>query len=155
MRIWSMHPSYLDAKGLVACWRETLLAQEVLKGNTKGYKNHPQLERFKESENPIGFIGAYLAQIAQEGYRRGYKFKEEKIFRPLIGKQLTVTKGQLEYELNHLQNKLWLRDKKQWHKNKRETEKFSIAIVVLTIEQNPIFKVVDGQIESWEKINAS
>lgn len=46
MRIWSVHPSLLDAKGLVACWRETLLAQKVLQGLTKGYKNHPQLDRF-------------------------------------------------------------------------------------------------------------
>lgn len=37
MRIWSLHPSYLDAKGLVALWRETLLAQKVLLGATVGY----------------------------------------------------------------------------------------------------------------------
>ena len=152
MRIWSLHPSYLDAKGLVACWRESLLAQEVLKGNTKGYKIHPQLTRFKESDNPIGFIGAYLVQIAQEGFKRGYQFKEEKIFRPLIGKQLTVTKGQLEYEFDHLQTKLWTRDNRQWHKNIRAVEKFSIDIVVQVIEVNPIFKLVDGQVESWEKM---
>lgn len=47
MRIWSLHPKYLDTKGLVALWRETLLAQHVLSGKTKRYKNHPQLARFK------------------------------------------------------------------------------------------------------------
>ena len=36
MRLWSLHPRYLDAKGLVALWREGLLAQAVLKGQTKG-----------------------------------------------------------------------------------------------------------------------
>ena len=51
MRIWSLHPRYLDAKGLVAVWRETLLAKHVLEGKTKGYKNHPQLNRFREVKN--------------------------------------------------------------------------------------------------------
>jgi hypothetical protein len=27
MRIWTVHPRYLDPKGLVAAWREALLAQ--------------------------------------------------------------------------------------------------------------------------------
>lgn len=56
MRLWSIHPQYLDAKGLLALWREALLAKHVLEGSTKGYKNHPQLIRFKETDNPIGFI---------------------------------------------------------------------------------------------------
>lgn len=43
MRLWSLHPQYLDAKGLVALWREGLLAQAVLAGQTRGYKRHPQL----------------------------------------------------------------------------------------------------------------
>ena len=63
MRLWSLSSSYLDRQGLCSLWVETLLAQEVLKGNTKGYKNHPQLLRLKRSNNPIGFIGAYLVQI--------------------------------------------------------------------------------------------
>lgn len=31
-----MHPRYLDAKGLVALWREALLVQAVLRGETRG-----------------------------------------------------------------------------------------------------------------------
>jgi hypothetical protein len=31
MRIWSLHPKYLDSKGLVALWRESLLAKNVLR----------------------------------------------------------------------------------------------------------------------------
>ena len=49
MRLWSVHPKYLDSKGLVALWREALLAKQVLEGGTKGYRNHPQLDRFKKS----------------------------------------------------------------------------------------------------------
>jgi Pyrimidine dimer DNA glycosylase len=47
MRIWSLHPQYLDRQGLTAAWREGLLAQKVLTGTTKGYRNHPQLRRFR------------------------------------------------------------------------------------------------------------
>ena len=43
MRLWSLHPKYLDKLGLLGLWRESLLAQKVLLGKTKGYKNHPQL----------------------------------------------------------------------------------------------------------------
>jgi hypothetical protein len=32
MRLWSLHPEYLDANGLVALWREALLAQAFLQG---------------------------------------------------------------------------------------------------------------------------
>lgn len=74
MRLWSLNPSYLDTKGLVACWRESLLAQEVLKGNTKGYKNHPQLTRFKKCEYPLRVLGQYLTELYEEGKKRGYKF---------------------------------------------------------------------------------
>jgi hypothetical protein len=52
MRIWSLHPTLLDTKGLVALWREALLAKHVLSGSTIGYQNHPQLKRFKSSPNP-------------------------------------------------------------------------------------------------------
>ena len=48
MRLWSVHPLHLDRQGLTACWREALLAQAVLAGRTRGYRAHPQLERFRE-----------------------------------------------------------------------------------------------------------
>lgn len=38
MRLWVSHPKYLDCKGLVALWRESLLARKVLKGKTKGWR---------------------------------------------------------------------------------------------------------------------
>ncbi|MGP9584395.1 pyrimidine dimer DNA glycosylase/endonuclease V, partial [Micrococcaceae sp. AOP34-BR2-30] len=30
MRLWSLHPEVLDRQGLIAGWREALLAQAVL-----------------------------------------------------------------------------------------------------------------------------
>lgn len=79
MRIWSIHPKYLDAKGLVALWRETLLAKKVLEGQTRGYRNHPQLERFKQSENPLDKINHYLSSVYSEALEREYHFDKEKI----------------------------------------------------------------------------
>jgi hypothetical protein len=106
MRLWSIHPKYLDAKGLVALWRETLLAKHVLEGKTKGYKNHPQLNRFKKSENPLDSINSYLAVIHQEAQSRQYNFDKQKVdwnFRPA---SLQVTKGQIEYESHHFLSKI-------------------------------------------------
>jgi hypothetical protein len=78
MRIWSLHPKYLDSKGLVALWRETLLAKNVLEENTKGYTNHPQLIRFKSSQNPLAYINLYLSTIFEEASLREYNFDKSK-----------------------------------------------------------------------------
>src|SRR5512136_1538149 len=101
MRLWSIHPCYLDTKGLVACWREGLLARKVLQGTTKGYRNHPQLDRFKEQADPVGLMDAYLLAVHEEATKRGYIFKREKLGTPISDYQLTVTDGQLRYELSH------------------------------------------------------
>ena len=79
MRLWTLHPEYLDAKGLVALWREALLAQKVLQGGTKGYKHHPQLLRFSETKNPPAALASYLKAVHEESVRRGYKFDVSKI----------------------------------------------------------------------------
>lgn len=149
MRIWSIHPSYLDSKGLVACWRETLLAQEVLKGNTKGYKNHPQLVRFKNCQYPLRAIGTYLTEIYEEGKYRGYKFNPNKIeyFYCFDVNNLTVTKEQLIYEFNHLQDKLLKRGLSKYYENGQ-----LIKTDEKNIKSHPLFQVVDGPIETWEKI---
>ena len=68
MRLWSLHPGYLDSQGLVALWREALLAQKVLAGKTRGYKNHPQLERFKAHPHPPQAIAAYLVSVWEEAF---------------------------------------------------------------------------------------
>ena len=79
MRLWSLHPKFLDAQGLVACWREALLARAVLRNETRGYRNHPQLDRFRSAENPLATLEAYLWELWEEGTRRGYRFDEDKL----------------------------------------------------------------------------
>lgn len=143
MRLWSLAPSYLDQKGLVALWREALLAKAVLEGKTKGYKNHSQLVRFKAAENPVEAINQYLVEVWCVARSRGYNFDITKV--ECTGgtvKYMTVNKKQLEYEFKHLQNKLQKRDPVKYAENAGK-------------EATPhwLFKVVDGPIESWEVIN--
>ena len=140
MRIWSIHPKYLDTKGLVALWREALLAKNVLMGNTKGYKEHPQLKRFKKSDNPLNSINLYLATVYQESLMRGYHFNKDKFNIPPELFALTVTCGQIEYETEHLLKKL----------NKRDTERFNRLLHETNIEPHPLFKIIDGEVEEWE-----
>src|SRR5690348_843221 len=102
MRIWSIHPKYLDPKGLVALWRETLLGKRVLEGKTKGYLHHPQLNRFKSSSSPLKSLNFYLSAIYEEAKQRNYNFDKNKFKNQKPMNQLTVTQGQLEYEFSHL-----------------------------------------------------
>jgi hypothetical protein len=140
MRIWSIHPKHLDTKGLVALWRETLLAQHVLEEKTKGYKNHPQLDRFKDLKNPVDAINQYLSIVYQTASDRGYNFNREKINWNFKRTTITVTTGQIEYELKHLLNKLKIRD---FNKYKELTQ-------LPSIDTHPMFKIIEGEIESWE-----
>ncbi len=142
MRIWSVHPKYLDAKGLVALWRETLLAKNVLEGKTKGYTNHPQLIRFKESEKPLNCIHLYLNYVWQEANARNYHFDESKFDHNIPHCSILLTSGQLEYERQHLLNKLKTRD---YHK-------FLMFEKIVDTEIHPIFELIKGGIEKWERI---
>ena len=72
MRLWTLHPKYLDARGLVALWREALLAQAVLGRQTGGYTRHPQLIRFRNSPSPTESLASYLQAVHAEASRRGY-----------------------------------------------------------------------------------
>jgi hypothetical protein len=140
MRIWSIHPGYLDTKGLVALWREALLAKHVLEGKTKGYTNHPQLIRFKEMASPSHAINHYLSEIYQEAESRHYRFDKSKIdpdFKPV---KMTVTRGQLDYEMKHLLHKLKLRDKDRFMRLSR----------IRTVDPAGIFRVVAGGVADWE-----
>jgi len=140
MRIWSLHPQYLDTKGIVALWRETLLAKHVLLGKTKGYTNHPQLNRFKAAKRPIDAIDQYLAEVYKEATNRGYNFDKTKINWKIKPQTITVTDGQMEYETKHLKKKLKARDAKKLKEIEKEK----------TIKPHPMFKVVSGEIEDWE-----
>lgn len=106
MRLWSIHPAYLDPAGLTACWREGLLARKVLLNQTTGYRNHPQLARFRHCTNPSAAIDTYLHGICDEAHRRGYRFDRNKLGTDDPALQITVTDGQLAYELEHLRHKL-------------------------------------------------
>jgi hypothetical protein len=140
MRIWTIHPKYLDAKGLVTLWRETLLAREVLEGKTKGYKNHPQLNRFRQSGRPLDAINQYLSEIYSESTKRGYKFDRQKINRSFKQCQLTVTTGQVDFEKTHLLNKLKVRD----------FNKYKELCPISSFEIHPLFTLINGGIEKWE-----
>src|SRR6059058_5949975 len=109
MRLWTVHPRYLDAKGLVALWREGLLAQKVLAGKTRGYTRHPQLTRFRQCDDPLAAIGTYLTHIASEAELRGYDFDRERIVSANDCARLPETRGQLLFEWAHLQAKLRVR----------------------------------------------
>jgi hypothetical protein len=140
MRIWTIHPRYLDTKGLLAAWRETLLAQKVLQGATRGYRNHPQLTRFKAHADPPGAIAKYLRAVYEEASSRGYKFSEQKIGAPDESASLVCTRGQLLYEWNHLKEKLKARD----------ARRFSLLENISEPEAHPLFTIVEGEVESWE-----
>ncbi|MGD8999865.1 MAG: pyrimidine dimer DNA glycosylase/endonuclease V [Granulosicoccaceae bacterium] len=140
MRLWSLHPAYLDAKGLVALWREGLLAQNVLLGKTKGYQNHPQLTRFRKTGNPVGAIASYLRCVADEAERRGYNFNRHKIVNRKITRPLPVTSGQVAYEFQHLLNKL----------AKRDPTLYKQLTAVKRINIHPLFTRVRGGVEDWE-----
>jgi hypothetical protein len=141
MRLWTLHPRYLDPKGLVACWREALLAQKVLSGGTRGYRNHPQLLRFRSSRDPMSAIGAFLHGIAAEADRRGYNFNVRKIARRGGAQKIRETRGQLDYEWQHLQQKLRARAP-------------AIARQMRGVEKpapHPLFRIVRGPVRGWEK----
>ena len=106
MRLWTLHPQYLDARGLVALWREGLLAQAVLSGRTRGYTRHPQLLRFRGTPAPVEAIAFYLHGVQAEANRRGYLFNGKKI--AVFGHvaPIAVTYGQLAFEWRHLEAKL-------------------------------------------------
>ncbi|OJU23725.1 MAG: hypothetical protein BGN92_13815 [Sphingobacteriales bacterium 41-5] len=140
MRIWSLHPEYLDTKGILALWRETLLAKNVLEGKTKGYKNHPQLNRFKSLNNPVEAIHQYLSEVYTEALTRGYRFDSAKFLMPDQTITMPVTKGQVEYERIHLLNKL----------QQRDVERFEKLKLLKKFKLHPIFSVAPGDVEDWE-----
>ncbi len=132
---------YLDRLGLLAVWREGLLAKKVLLGKTKGYKNHPQLVRFRCTEDPVLYIDVFLENILKEALRRGYNFDSSKITHRKIKRKIPVTDGQIRYEFRHLKRKLKIRDHSKYLENLR----------VKRIKLNPVFRKIHGDIEAWER----
>ncbi|MBC7263445.1 MAG: hypothetical protein H5T64_03695 [Chloroflexi bacterium] len=142
MRLWSIHPQYLDRQGLLALWRESLLAQKVLAGETSGYRNHPQLERFRRHPEPMSAIGFYLYCVYQEAAGRGYHFAADKI--SVVQREVApieVSDGQIRFEFALLMDRLRTRDPERYQK----------VAGIREIEPHPIFRVVSGDVELWER----
>lgn len=142
MRLWTLHPKYLDAKGLVALWREALLAQKVLLGKTKGYKHHPQLLRFSRTANPPATIAAYLASVHDESVRRGYNFDITKIGAFSSRTKIRSTRGQLLYEWEHLKQKL----------EKRDPKRLKEVCDVKIPAPHTLFRIMSAKVCDWEKV---
>lgn len=126
----------------MALWREGLLAQAVLAGKTRGYRRHPQLERFRQSRAPRASIATYLRIVQAEAARRGYHFDAARVGRARPQIRLQVTRGQLEYEWAHLKRKL----------RKRSPAFHSRLTGVKRPRPHPLFRVVPGGVAGWESV---
>jgi Pyrimidine dimer DNA glycosylase len=141
MRLWTLHPRYLDARGLVALWREGLLAKHVLAGKTRGYRHHPQLARFQAHRSPGAAIDAYLAGVLAEACRRGYRFDADKLDGRRVTRPLAESRGQLRYEWAHLLAKLGARDPARFEALRR----------LRAPRPHPLFRLVPGPVRDWER----
>lgn len=141
MRLWTLHPRYLDAKGLVAAWREALLAQKVISGATNGYRHHPQLARFQAQTDPRAAMATFLVGLADEALSRGYNFDYSKIARRRFSGRIAETSGQLLYEWGHLKAKLRV----------RAPQVLSQLRGVAMPEPHPLFRIVPGDVGDWER----
>lgn len=141
MRIWTLHPKYLDPQGLVALWREGLLARAVLRGETRGYRHHPQLQRLQAHAAPVSAINAYLRCVLEEAQSRGYEFDSGKLGPVRTRARIGCTSGQLRYEWQHLMRKLHSRSP-SLHRQWRGID---------SPEAHPLFRIRRGGIESWER----
>ena len=140
MRLWSLHPKYLDAQGLVALWREALLAQAVLAGATRGYRHHPQLARFRACRRPLAAIGAYLEGVQREATARGYAFDATRIVERGARARLGATLGQMRFERRHLERKLAARHPASLAGLRRGP-----------LAAHPLFRVAPGGVADWER----
>lgn len=141
MRLWTLHPRYLDSRGLVALWRETLLAREVLRGRTAGYRHHPQLERFRATPAPLSAINAYLRGVYDESLRRGYSFDPAKLAPVRSRRAMRATSGQVAREWEHLMQKLRTRSPDEWRRWRGTADP----------QCHPMFRIAPGPVESWER----
>ena len=142
MRLWTIHPKYLDPQGLVALWREALLARAVLRGETIGYRHHPQLIRFRAHSAPRSAINAYLIAVLEESQSRGYSFNSKKIG-PIRGSvEIPATAGQIAHEWRHLLDKLRV----------RSPELFEHVSAITKPRPHPLFRVTAGAVAPWERV---
>ena len=133
MRLWTVHPTYLDARGPVAVWREGLLARAVLRGRTLGYRHHPQLARFRARSDPVACLNAYLRVIYAEALGRGYRFDAAKLGRVLTRRQIPETRA-------HLRGKL----------EQRDPERHQALVRARRPLAHPLFAIRPGPVRAWE-----
>lgn len=141
MRLWSLHPRYLDSQGLVALWREALLARAVLRGRTRGYRHHPQLQRFLAHGSPRMAINSYLHAVFTESVARGYSFDRSRFGPVRRVTSIRVPEGQMRYEALHLRRKLAVRSP-AWLKK---------SPLVALPEPHPLFRLTPGPVAEWER----
>ena len=141
MRLWTVHPKYLDPVGLVALWREALLARAVLRGGTRGYRHHPQLTRFREQARPVELLNCYLAAVYAEACHRGYTFDRRKLGRAGKDLRISETTGQLAAEWVHLLGKL----------RQRAPERYHGLVGIRHPAAHPLFRIVRGRVRAWER----
>jgi hypothetical protein len=144
VRIWTLHPQYLDPQGLVALWRESLLTRAVLRGQTKGYRHHPQLLRFLQQAAPRSAINCYLAGVLSEAQSRGYSFDATKVGPIRSHGKIVAAAGQLQFEWHHLLEKLRVRSPAQYRRFRN----------VSNPEPHPLFRIVAGPVAPWERVAA-
>ena len=142
VRLWTLHPKYLDAQGLVALWRETLLAREVLRGRTRGYRQHPQLQRFRQCATPRSAVNRYLSVVCIEALSRGYNFDRSKLGRDVPVQPIPATDGQLQYEWRWLMEKL----------RRRSPLVYRRHLEVSVPSVHPLFRLVPGPVAEWERV---
>jgi hypothetical protein len=140
--LWTLHPRYLDPQGLVALWREALLARAVLRGETRGYRQHPQLERFKAHPSPRLAINAYLMAVHAEATSRGYAFDRSKIGQVRAVEPIAASSGQIDYEWEHLLRKLAARSPALFERWRGEAP-----------ECHPLFLARPGPVATWERMS--
>jgi hypothetical protein len=140
--LWTLHRKHLDAKGLVALWREALLAQKVLQGRTKGYTHHPQFFRSSQTTNPPAALSAYLAEVHAEAVRRGYSFDARKIGKRRFRRKISETRGRLLYEWRHLKRKL----------KQRDPRRYRASLKMRKPTPHPLFRMVAGNVREWERV---
>lgn len=141
MRLWTLHPKYLDPKGLVALWREALLAQKVLAGGTAGYRHHPQLERFRDHPDPLAMVASYLRSVHTEAVARGYHFDASKVVTQRSCGAVEETDGQLRFEWQHLLAKLAV----------RSPERHRELVDMKAPDPHPLFEIIPGPKRAWER----
>lgn len=88
-------------------------------------------------------INQYLTSVYKNSLERGYHFNKNKVNPNFIPTKLTVTDKQIKFEMEHLLTKMETRDPERFHKLSRKVK----------IDAHPLFRIIDGEIEPWEKLN--